>query len=128
MILDFNATTFEMVRGDTFTLPLKLNSGTRMHYEQYKLQGNDVLYVGIMLPGQSFENSIIRCALDKNSPRDANGDTIFKLESSHTEKLFPGKYYISIKLLKDGEVKTLLNDTIFFITGSKPELSIPGCK
>lgn len=128
MILDFNATTFEMVRGDTFILPLKLNCGTRMNYEQYKLKGNDSLYIGIMLPGQSFENSIIRCSLDKNSPRDANGDTIFKLESAHTEKLFPGKYYISIKLLKDGEVKTLLNDTIFFITGSKPELSISGCK
>lgn len=120
MILDFNATTFEMVRGDTFTLPLRLNAGTRMHYVPYQLQGNDVLYIGIMLPGQPFENSIIRCALNKYSAKDKDGNTVFKLTSSDTEDLFPGKYYISIKLVKDNEVTTLVNDKLFFITGSEP--------
>lgn len=127
MILDFTPTTFEMVRGDTFTLPLKLNQGNRLYYEQYQLQGNDKLYIGIMKPGESFENATIRCALDKNSARNENGDTIFKLNSVDTENLYPGKYYISIKLVRNGSVNTLVNDKLFFITGSDPVNKVGCC-
>lgn len=120
MILDITPTAFDMVRGDTFILPLKLNSGTRLYPEHYTLQGDDTLYIGIMLPGQSFEEAIITCALNRHSPKDTNGNTIFRLDSVHTRDLEPGKYYISIKLVNDGVVTTLINDKLFLITGSRP--------
>lgn len=126
MILDITPTAFEMVRGDTFILPLKLNNGTRLYPEHYTLQGDDTLYIGIMLPGQPFEESIITCALDRHSPKDSEGNTIFRLDSVHTSSLEPGKYYISIKLVSNGIVTTLLNDKIFFITGSHPVNNV-GC-
>lgn len=127
MIVDITPTAFELVRGDTFILPLKLNSGTRLYPEQYTLQGDDTLYIGIMLPGQAFEESIIKCALNTHSPKDAEGNTIFRLDSVHTSDLEPGKYYISIKLVNDGVVTTLLNNQLFFITGSSPSTKVRYC-
>ena len=118
MILDTNKITFEVVRGDTFYLPLELNSGTRERPKAYKLQGNDRLYVGIMSPGQSFENATVRTTLDASSPKDGYGNTLLFLSHNDTKNLEPGKYYISIKLVSDGNVTTLVDQKLFFVTGT----------
>jgi hypothetical protein len=118
LILDTNKITFEVVRGDTFYLPLELNSGTRERPKAYKLQGNDRLYVGIMSPGQSFENATVRTTLDASSPKDGYGNTLLFLNHNDTKNLEPGKYYISIKLVSDGNVTTLVDQKLFFVTGT----------
>lgn len=118
MILDTNKITFEVVRGDTFYLPLELNSGTREHPKEYRLQGNDKLYIGIMLPGQPFENAVIRVSLDRNSPRDNYGNTLLYLSHTNTSCLEPGKYYISIKFVSGRNVTTLVDQKLFFVTGT----------
>lgn len=118
MILDTSKITFEVVRGDTLCLPLKLNSSTRESPEEYRLQGNDKLYVGITFPGQAFEDATIRVTLDRNSPRDNFGNTLLQLSSEATQCLEPGKYYISIKFVSGRNVNTLLDQKLFFVTGT----------
>lgn len=118
MILDTDRVTFEVVRGDTLYIPLELNSGTREFPEHYELQGNDRLYVGIMTPGQSFEHALIRIALDASSPKDNYGNTLLFLSHNNTSQLEPGKYYISIKFVSDSNVTTLVDQKLFFVTGT----------
>ena len=120
MILDLNKTTLEMVRGDTFILPLALNCGTRENFIQYSLQDNECLYIGIMKYNQPFEHAEIRCMLNKDSEIDSNGNYIMKLSPEHTVNMEPGKYYLSIKLSNGVDIYTLVDGKIFFITGSSP--------
>ena len=118
MILDLDGTTLEMVRGDTFILPLQLNEGTRENFAQHKLSDDEYLYIGIMKPNQSFENAQIRCMLNKDSEKDSFGNYIMKLSPEHTVNMEPGKYYLSIKLSNGDATYTLVDSKIFFITGS----------
>jgi hypothetical protein len=118
-----NKVTLEVVRGDTFKLPLKLNSGTKEFPKKYTLCKGDMLYVGIMEPGQPFENATIRCALDETCPRDELGNTLLILNHSETKNLNPGKYYITVKFVQYDEVTTVLNQKLFFVTGTP----IGGC-
>lgn len=118
MILDTRKITFETVRGDTFYLPLELNSGTREYPIEYKLTGDDKVYIGITTPGQPFEEATIRITLDANSPRDKYGNTLMYLTHNDTKDLEPGKYYLTIKFVSDGNVTTLIDQKVFFITGT----------
>lgn len=120
MLLDINKITLEMVRGDTFTLPLRLNSGTREKFCQHVLSCDDKIYIGIMKPGQSFEHAEIRYMIDCNSPRDTFGDPVMQLDHEHTVGMKPGKYYMTIKFVSGNTVQTLVDNKLFFITGSDP--------
>lgn len=118
MFLDISKPFLEVVRGDTFYLPIALNSGTREYFEPYLLDKDDALYIGIMRPGQPFEDAIIRCKLDQCSPRDSFGNSIFKLTHDDTKNLEPGKYYITIKFVSGEDVTTLTDQKLFYVTGS----------
>lgn len=120
MLLDIDKITLEVVRGDTFQLTLPLNAGTREEFVPYRLNSCDFLYIGIMKPGQSFEHAEIRCALNFHSAQDAFGNPVFILQSHETAQLTPGKYYISIKYKHESTVQTLVDNKIFFVTGSNP--------
>lgn len=120
MLLDIDKITLEMVRGDTFALPLPLNMGTREEFIPYYLNCNDCLYIGIMKPGQPFEHAEIRCMIDCNGIKDDFGNPLFYLMPEDTERLMPGKYYLSIKYSSGKNVTTLVDHKMFFITGSNP--------
>ena len=120
MILDLDRTTLEMVRGDTFILPLKLNSGTRENFTQHILSDDECVYIGIMKPDQAFENAQIRCMLNKDSDKDIEGNLVLKLSHEHTVDMNSGKYYMTIKFADKKDVHTLVDSKLFFITGSNP--------
>ena len=118
MILDFNNVTLEMVRGDTFVLPLELNCGTRENFVRHTIGDNEYLYVGIMKYNQSFECAEIRCMINKDSEKDTNGNVMLHLLPEHTVNLDPGKYYLTVKFSDGANIQTLVNDMLFFVTGS----------
>ena len=118
MLLDLDRINLEMVRGDTFKLNLPLNCGTREYPKRYILGPNDAVFIGIMKPGQSFEHADIRCMLTHNDY--VNNDLILTLNSSNTVNMYPGKYYMTVKFVSNGEVQTLVDQKQFFITGSDP--------
>ena len=120
MILDLDRVSLEMVRGDSFTLPLTLNSGTRESFVRHELLDDEYLYIGIMKPNQPFENADIRCMLDRDSDKDNHGNLILKLLPEHTVNLYPGKYYMTAKFVKGADIYTLIDSKLFFITGSNP--------
>lgn len=120
MIFTSNSIAFEMIRGDSYTLPITINKGTQLDFEHYALSGHDRLYVGIMEPNQAFEDAIIRKVLTEDSTMNENGDVLFQLEPQDTEYLMTGKYYISIKLKQFDTVTTILPPKEFWITGSNP--------
>ena len=120
MLLDLNRVTLEMVRGDTFKLSLPLNSGTREYPTRYTMTKDDSLYIGIMKPDQSFEHAEIRCMITHTDATDDGGNPVFRLKPSDTSHLFPGKYYMTVKLVSGEDVYTLVDRILFYITGSNP--------
>ena len=97
-----------------------LNCGTREEFIHYNLQPFDFLYIGIMKPGQPFEHAEVRAALNFKSDTDSFNNPIFKLSAMDTSLLEHGKYYISIKFKSKDKVTTLVDNKIFFVTGSNP--------
>jgi hypothetical protein len=124
MILDLDRTTLEMVRGDSYTLPIVLNCGSREKFVAHTLQNNECLYIGIMKPNQSFENAEIRCMLNKDSEKDVYGNSIMRLLPEHTVNLIPGKYYLTVKFSNGRDITTLVDGKLFFITGSMPPIDM----
>lgn len=112
-----------LCRGDdagfAFTVP---NWG--LNGEQYSLGDGDTLYVGVMEPGQPFEDALIRKALTKDDML-SSGEVWVPFASSDTINLLPGAYYIQMKLRKyegvdeSGDAKysvdTVLGKSKFFI-------------
>lgn len=104
-------------RGDSAEAPLFLNQGTKICPIRYKLQGNDIVYLGVTEPNQKFEDAIIRKVYTKDNLNDL-GDVVVKLEPSDTVNLIPGKYYYEVKLSyydNDGNnyINTVIKKTEF---------------
>lgn len=109
-------------RGDTASAPLFINGGTNIIPIRFKLQKNNVVYLGICEPGQPFENAILKKVY---TPEDWKlnkwGDLVITLNPEDTELLAPGLYYYTIKLLTirrsdDSEnVQTVIKKTKFFV-------------
>ena len=115
-------------RGDSFSFDLTLNDETTNG--RYILQGDDVVYFGLMLPRQPFEVAILRKRYTKDDCDEAGNLTI-ELDAKDTIKLLPWVYYYSVKLKMDhaeidpetGEptgkqverVITAINKTKFFL-------------
>ena len=100
----------ELSRGDNVDIPLFINKGTPLEPIRYNLFENSKtqIYFGLMIPGQYFENAIIRKKYTKD---DANefGDVIIKFTPEDTIYLDPGKYFYEVKaILEDGSVNTLI--------------------
>lgn len=77
----------------------------------------DTFYMGIMEPGQLFEDAILKKVVRFSDIVD--NKVIFHFDSEDTENLLPGKYYYSIKQgnTETGEtqVLTLVPNTIFWL-------------
>ena len=112
-------------RGDTLTTPIKIFEGDRLCPTQYTLSENDVLYLGIMEPGQAFEDAIIKKVFTSNSEKDINGNVILHLRSIDTEFVAPGTYYYTVKLKQlinnEEVISTILKPTLFWLLGNIPE-------
>lgn len=120
MIFTPKQIAFEMIRGDSYILPITINKGTQLDFERHTLREDERLYVGIMEPNQPFEDAIIRKVLTINTAMNEDGDVLLQLEPKDTEHLMTGKYYIMIKLKRDTDVITILPMKEFWITGTDP--------
>lgn len=110
-----------MNRGDSYSLPIIVNQGSVIDFNLYRLQEDDVLYIGIMEPGQPFENAIIKKVITDTDAEDGIG--ILKLKPQDTEYLMTGKYYIEIKLKQFDKITTILTPKQFWINGTNPPKS-----
>ena len=126
MFVQIEDNYLKMNRGDSYTLPLVINEGTKLCFQQYQLRQFDKIYIGIMECNQSFENAIIRKVLTITSPTNKYGHPLFKLKPEDTEYLLTGKYYIEAKLVQqiNGEnvVTTILPLKEFFIDGTNKDV------
>ena len=95
-------------RGDSFSFDLTLNDETTSG--RYTLQGDDVVYFGLMLPRQPFEVAILRKRYTKDDC-DKAGNLTIELEAKDTIKLLPGVYYYSVKLKMDHDETEIDPDT-----------------
>lgn len=116
----------KMNRGDSYILPILINEGTKLNFQQYQLRQFDKIYVGIIEMGQSFEDAIIRKVIDIFSKTDSKGHPLFMLKPEDTEYLLTGKYYIEMKLVQKIDeqdfVTTILPLKEFFINGTNKEV------
>lgn len=126
MFVQIEDNYLKMNRGDSYTLPIIINEGTKLCFKQYQLRQFDKIYVGIMEPNQSFENALIRKVLSITSPTNKYGHPVFQLNPQDTEYILTGKYFIEIKLVQtSGEqqtVTTILPLREFFINGTNKEV------
>lgn len=110
----------ELARGDSFSHPIFINTGTTIHQCRHELQENERLYFGLMEPNSSFEHAIVKKVFDYNSKKNIDGDTLLILDPQDTEHLIPGRYFYTIKLQtfkEDGTyyVNTIVPTTEFWI-------------
>lgn len=118
-----------LMRGDSFTAPIIINTGTTLEPKYYELQENDKLYFGLMEPNQAFEDAVMKKVYDFTSDKDTNGNILLRIEPQDTEKLLVGKYYYMIKLrtfdaFETECVKTIVKPTLFWLEGNNPSLSV----
>ena len=108
-------------RGDTFTFDFTIYDENSPD-GRYILKNDDVLYLGLMLPHQPFENAIVKKRYTKEDC-DEIGNVFIRFNPEDTLDLLPGVYYYSIKLHKMtdndeeyiDEVITIINKTKFII-------------
>ena len=107
-------------RGDSFELPIVLETGNSMSPNKYMLQPNDTLYLGIMEPNQPFETAIVRKKFSY-ADLDENGNIFIRFWPNDTVCLLPGKYYYQVKIQtydynsKKYDVETIIDKTLFYI-------------
>lgn len=116
-----NSGIISLNRGDHFQAPLFINMGTDddpVRVDLIKFPYLEV-YMGIMLPHQTFETAIIK---KKFTVKDVNdkGDVVVTIQPEDTINLKPGKYFYEIKARIDdsidGEyVRTIINKTQFLV-------------
>lgn len=112
-------------RGDQFEFPLFMNQGNKMYPIRYSLLKDLNLanvYFSITLPGQEFQNGLIRKAYSNKSPHNENGDIIISLTSQETMCLKPGKYFYSIKIVYNDsngnqKIATIVPERMFIVKG-----------
>lgn len=109
-------------RGDSASVPLFINCGSEIVPIRYKLRENNILYLGICLPDQRFEDAIFKRVYRPGDWKiNEYGDIVITLNPADTELLAPGLYYYTVKLLTINEednsenVQTLIKKTEFFV-------------
>lgn len=114
-----------LLRGDSYSVPIIVNLGDKLHPQIYTLNDNDRIYFGLMEPNKAFENAVVKKTFSNMSDTDENGNILLTLDPEDTLNLLVGKYYymVKLKIVKDGRtiVKTLIPPTQFFIDGNNPE-------
>lgn len=107
-------------RGDSFELPISLQTGDAMNPVKYTLQQGDVIYLGIMEPNQPFETAIVRKKFEYTQ-LDENNNIYIRFWPNDTVCLLPGKYYYQVKIqtydVKNNkwDVETVIDKTLFYI-------------
>ena len=106
--------TLIISKGDSFSVPLFINVGTKEAPIRLDLSvlPSASIYLGVYAIHSSFENSIVR---KKFTVKDINekGDIIVNFKREDTIYLNPGNYYYEVKLRlkneKDGEfIRTVI--------------------
>jgi hypothetical protein len=119
-----------ITRGDS--LEFKPNPITLGDFANYKLQGDDTIYFGLMDPGQYFEEALVRKVFTAEDFASIE-DFVLELDPEDTLDLLPGKYFYALKLqlnhvepdlssesdnaksIEVNKVITLINKTKFII-------------
>jgi hypothetical protein len=83
-------------RGDTHIFDLTIEDPNDLD-GMYTLQGNDAVYVGVMDPGQRFEDALIKKKYTAANT-DTMGNLSIEITPEDTLDLLPGKYFYSVKL------------------------------
>jgi hypothetical protein len=83
-------------RGDTYEFDLTIDDVTS-DSGSYQLQGEDVVYFGIMRPQQPFEEAIIKKRFTVTDLA-ADGTLPVVIEPEDTIDLQPGTYYYAVKI------------------------------
>lgn len=88
-----------MHRGDTFTVPLFINMGTkedpiRLYMSQHP---NAEVFLGIMEPNQPFEQALIKKRFTASNEFNQFGDLVVSFKDIDTLNILPGLYYYCIK-------------------------------
>ena len=91
-------------RGDTFTVPVCINVGSGCQPKPYDLKPGDVLYLGLLEPGQRWEKAILKKTITyEESQKYPDEDPTFYFRIEDTEYLVPGNYYYEVKLYRAPE-------------------------
>lgn len=118
MFTRFKNGTVYIVRGDSATFKVLLNTGTNIVPHIETVENGDSVYFGVMEPNQLFENAILRKRYVSKDIVD--GYVTINLKPEDTQCLLPGKYFYQIKLEKKREnsndVYTVVDRTQFFVT------------
>lgn len=103
-----------IVRGDTVVYNFMINLGTVMMPRYYRLQKNEYLRFYLTEPNMNVDSNVI---YKEYSIDDMNedGSVNIKLSSDDTTFLEREVYYYTIKLIRNGEVDTLVNKTKFLV-------------
>lgn len=116
MLKVYNNNIIEFNRGDSFTLTLSINEGTKIDPLYYSLSDTDEVYFGIMEPNKRFEECIVKKCLTK---KDVNKDNEIEIKFTpeDTLNILSGQYYYEVKLFrKDNNlVDTVIGMTKLFI-------------
>ena len=109
-----------MNRGDSFAFSLSIDDETHAEVDNlYRLTDTDVVYLGVMLPHQRFEDAIIKKRFTKKD-QDSSGYIIAELAPEDTLGLLPGVYFYAVKLRQNANTKlervsTVINKTKFVL-------------
>lgn len=102
-----SANIIKLVRGDTYSTSLRIESDTSED-GLYRLSADDALYFGVMYPHQKFEDAIIRKKFMK-ADQGSDGNVLIQLDPADTLDLDPGVYYYAVKLRQNSQVSTIIN-------------------
>ena len=110
-----NSGVVELNRGDSATLDILVNLGTRIEPRIYKMQENDCVYFGLMEVNQPFEFAVLKKKLTADKQNE-KGIVKIEFNPDDTLCLLPGKYYYQVKLaIQPNTVHTIIDKTQFFI-------------
>lgn len=112
-----------LMRGDSFSFPVYINEGSIVDPEYRGLTVHDVIYFGVMEPGQAFEDAVLKKRVNIEGPLTTDGQAIINITPDDTLNLLVGKYYYMIKLKTVDEygletVRTLVKPTLFWLEGN----------
>lgn len=108
------ANVIQVVRGDDFSFVLNVEDQNSEN-GNYILNENDVLYLGVTLPHQPFENALIKKRYTKRD-QDKDGNIIASIDSKDTIDLIPGVYYYSVKLRQNANTEFEKITTVIYKT------------
>lgn len=88
-----------IVHGDNLSFSFKINLGTKIYPDYYKLRIGDNLYFSVCEYDQKFEDGVIRKSFDNTNLKSDDSINI-EITDEDTLNLEKGCYYYSIKLRK----------------------------